>query len=308
MCPFRILDMGGKTSQGNRDHQEDRYICILPEEFPTEKGDQIAFFAVYDGHGSDEASECAQQSLHHRISNNDEFEKGHYEKAITLGLKDIDDELYESFASGKHESAMCGCTVALCLLNLAQGSLLMANLGDSSVILGRREHDGENTYKVERLSRAHKPADHDERRRIQDAGGTLNYATGDARLGTVNITRALGDLQLKRPLNEAHVDEDLQLLVGQSAYRDPDGDFVSRVPFTVARELRSLDKQILILASDGVTDALDDNDDGLMKLVGAMEEQGHSATDISRAITELVGQRKNSDNCTCIVVFLSYQD
>lgn len=124
----------------------------------------------------------------------------------------------------------------------------------------------------------------------------------------VNITRALGDLQLKRPLNEAHLDEHWQSLAGQSGCRDPDGDFMSRVPFTVARKLRSLDKQILILASDGVTDALDDNDDGLMKLVGAMEERAHSANDIARAITELVGQRKNSDNCTCIVVFLSYQD
>lgn len=64
------------------------------------------------------------------------------------GLKDIDDELYESFSSGEDESAMCGCTVALCLLNLTEDSLLVANLGDSPVILGKKEREEKNEYEV----------------------------------------------------------------------------------------------------------------------------------------------------------------
>lgn len=59
-----------------------------------------------------------------------------------LGLKDIDDELYERFRNGSDESAMCGCTVALCLVDLTGGSVLVANLGDSPVIMGRKEGDG----------------------------------------------------------------------------------------------------------------------------------------------------------------------
>lgn len=97
--------------------------------------------------GSDEASEIAQQRLHHRILDRDEFKRGQYEKAIILGLKDIDDQLYERFKDGNNDSAMCGCTVALCLLNLTEGHLLVANLGDSPIILGKRS-DAKSEYNV----------------------------------------------------------------------------------------------------------------------------------------------------------------
>ncbi|KAI9046084.1 PP2C family serine/threonine-protein phosphatase [Aspergillus affinis] len=304
MPRFRILDSAGQTAQGSRNHQEDRYKCILPDEFSPPQGAQIAYFAVYDGHGSDEASEFARQSLHSRIADREEFRSGKYEEAIALGLKDIDDELYERFRGGSDESAMCGCTVALCLLDLTSGSILGANLGDSPIILGKKDGDG---YRVQRLSHSHKPSDADERDRIFDAGGKLNDITGEDRLGAINMTRALGDLQLKRPLNEATVDKGLEMVSGQSDSHDTEADFMSRFPFTMTRRLsRSSSKQILILASDGVTDALED--EKLMTLVGTMEKQGHSAKDISRATIELVGREKHSDNCTCIIVFLSCED
>ena len=122
----------------------------------------------------------------------------------------------------------------------------------------------------------------------------------------MNMTRALGDLQLKRPLNETTVAKGMELLAGQSAHRDTKDDFMSHMPFMVSRKLSLSDQHILILASDGLTDALDDN--GLMKLVSAMKEKGHSAQSIAGSISELVGQKKNSDNCTCIIVFLGHQN
>ncbi|KAH8427762.1 PP2C family serine/threonine-protein phosphatase [Aspergillus melleus] len=304
MPRFRILDSAGQTAQGSRDHQEDRYKCILPHDFSPPQGAQIAYFAVYDGHGSAEASEFAFQSLHSRIADREEFRSGKYEEAIVLGLKDIDDELYERFRGGSDESAMCGCTVALCLLDLTSGSLLVANLGDSPIIWGKKDGDG---YRVERLSHSHKPSDNDERDRIFFAGGKLNDVTGEDRLGAINMTRALGDLQLKRPLNETAVEKGLEMIAGQSDCRNTEDDFMSRLPFTLTRRLsRSSSKQILILASDGVTDALED--EKLVTLIGTMEKQGHSAKDISGATIELVGREKHSDNCTCIVVFLGCED
>ncbi|PLB55444.1 protein serine/threonine phosphatase 2C [Aspergillus steynii IBT 23096] len=304
MPSFRILDMAGQTAQGDRKHQEDRYTCIMPDEFSPPQGAQIAYFAVYDGHGSDEVSEFARQSLHHRIADREEFRAGQFDKAIVSGLKDIDDELYERFRGGSDESAMCGCTVSLCLVDLTGGSLLVANLGDSPVILGTKDGDG---YRVQRLSQLHSPTNDDERDRIFYAGGQLNDVSGEERLGAVNMTRALGDLQLKRPLNEATVDKGLEIVAGTSPSKDTEDDFMSRIPSMRVRRLsRSSGKQILILASDGVTNALDD--ERLVKLVGAMEKEGHAARDISRATIDLVGKEKNSDNCTCIVVVLGYEE
>ena len=76
------------------------------------------------------------------IAGREEFRAGEYEKAIVMGLKNIDDALYERFRGGSDESAMCGCTVSLCLLDMTGGSLMVANLGDSPVILGSKDGDG----------------------------------------------------------------------------------------------------------------------------------------------------------------------
>lgn len=121
------------------------------------------------------------------------------------------------------------------------------------------------------------------------------------------MTRALGDLQLKRPLNEAVVDKGLETVAAQSASRDTEADFMSRVPYTRARRLsKSSSRYMLIVASDGVTDAMDD--EGLVKLVGTLDKRGHSARDISKATIEMVGRERHSDNCTCVVVFLGRED
>lgn len=38
-----------QQAQGGRQSQEDRYTLILPDQFPAETEDKLAFFAIYDG-------------------------------------------------------------------------------------------------------------------------------------------------------------------------------------------------------------------------------------------------------------------
>ena len=119
------------------------------------------------------------------------------------------------------------------------------------------------------------------------------------------MTRALGDLQYKQPLNTVEIDKEFESVAAQSSTHATEGDFMSRVPHLVTLTLSPSNQQILILATDGVCDVIGDED--LVKLVVALAEQGHSAQNITGAIIEMMAQRQNSDNCTCIVVFLGQQ-
>lgn len=38
-----------RQAQGGRQFQEDRYTLILPDQFPANTDDKLAFFAIYDG-------------------------------------------------------------------------------------------------------------------------------------------------------------------------------------------------------------------------------------------------------------------
>lgn len=38
-----------RQAQGARQFQEDRYTIILPDQFPAETADKLAFFGIYDG-------------------------------------------------------------------------------------------------------------------------------------------------------------------------------------------------------------------------------------------------------------------
>lgn len=44
--PHTLIEL---QAQGGRQSQEDRYTVILPDQFPAETNDKLAFFAIYDG-------------------------------------------------------------------------------------------------------------------------------------------------------------------------------------------------------------------------------------------------------------------
>jgi serine/threonine protein phosphatase PrpC len=69
-----------------------------------------------------------------------EFAQGDYEAAIRGALIDEDAVLLDTFNNLTTEPAVSGSTVALCFVNLTKGDLVVANLGDSHVILAERNH------------------------------------------------------------------------------------------------------------------------------------------------------------------------
>ncbi|CRG86998.1 putative quinate permease [Talaromyces islandicus] len=173
---------GPADAQGGRDDQEDRFTIVFPTLFSKDISNETAFFAVYDGHGGADTANFASQRLHTILKNQPSFRTGDYKTAIESSLAEVDKQFFDLGKLGKGDPVTTGSTVALCLVNLTTSSAVVANLGDSHVLLGEQSM----VYRgcsVRRLSKAHKPEEVDERIRIERAGGRINTITGQPRVG-----------------------------------------------------------------------------------------------------------------------------
>ncbi|KAJ6138027.1 hypothetical protein N7471_004513 [Penicillium samsonianum] len=300
-----LFDAGAGQSQGGRKYQEDRCAVIFPNQFPSNTKDNIAFFAIYDGHGSGLVSEQVNNSLHHLLGRRPEFERDDWAAAIKAALAEEDSILLDRFKYESAEPAISGSTVAICCVNLTKGELLVSNLGDSHVIFAERDPKTEHPYHIRRLTVAHKPSIPSEKTRIEKAGGAVNKRSGTERLGSLNMSRALGDLQYKNPVNtfmDNSVPDPASSATSRSESR---GNFLSNEPYTSRRTLHTDRRYLLLVVSDGVTDRVDDTN--LVQHVMKLSMRGKRANEIAQEIATNSANRPRSDNASCIVAMLDGQ-
>ncbi|ETI27836.1 hypothetical protein G647_00285 [Cladophialophora carrionii CBS 160.54] len=302
----RIVDIGVGQSQGTRDHQEDRFKILRPGE---QFGRTIALFAVYDGHGGDSVSNFAEHHLHEILSHELQHQHGRdaFHKAITKSFQEVDRRLRQR---GIGEAT--GSTVSLALVDVGKGTMVTADLGDSYAFLGVQRD--EHPLEVLKLSQSQKPGEKSERERIEKAGGQVNDDFGGARIGGINLSRALGDLDYKKPGPDEKVADlkdpshplsnilktDLAKATGLADANDHDmlADWISNIPHTNYQSLTGARRYILLLASDG----LGEEKDGASSLWWAANQwdKGVEATHIARQLAEK-SSRRTSDNSTVLI-------
>lgn len=100
--------------------------------------------------GSELVSEHASRNLHYLLSKRPEFDKGHYAEALKGAMTDEDAILLDNFKHKTTEPAVSGSTVAICFVNLTKGEMVVANLGDSHVVLAERDPRNEHPYYIVR--------------------------------------------------------------------------------------------------------------------------------------------------------------
>lgn len=239
-----------------------------------------------------------------------------YQQAIQRALKAVDRDLDRADLSG-------GSTVALILVDTKQGILVQANLGDSHVVFANHRPqspvspvrtgsgdsssvDGNNPSKwdVEVLSVEHAPDNPTEKKRVEEAGGEINYATGIARIGAVNMSRALGDIDYKKPRVNRLAGHDLSDLPGVETGVAPGArvthDLVSNKAHFSTRHLHG--QSLVLIASDGVGDAKDAEE--VTRLAVDRWQQGAKANVIAQELTSREGKMMGADNCTVLVIVL----
>ena len=237
-----------------------------------------------------------------------------YKHAIQCALRAIDRDIDRADLDG-------GSTVTLTLLDTKQNLLVHANLGDSHAYFADHEPQSPQSlspssptrvdsgtsqtgWNVEALSVEHSPDSPLEKRRVEEAGGEINYRSGIARIGGVSMSRALGDLDFKKPRVNRLAGHDLSDLVGVETGLAPGKtathDLVSNKAHFAVRTLNG--QSLILLASDGVGGAQEAED--VTRLAVDRWQQGKEAKEIAEELTRREGKVKGADNCTVLVVVL----
>ncbi|KAJ4909800.1 putative protein phosphatase 2C 14 [Raphanus sativus] len=172
-----------------------------------------SFFGVYDGHGGGKAADFVAENLHKHVLEmvKDCKDKGEAFKAAYL--RTDRDFLEEGVVSG-----------ACCVTALIQNrEMIVSNLGDCRAVLCRGGV-------AEALTTDHRAGRDDERERIENQGGYVEFHRGAWRVhGILAISRSIGDAHLKK--------------------------WVVAEPETRIFDLEQ-DMEFLVLASDGLWDVV----------------------------------------------------
>jgi serine/threonine protein phosphatase PrpC len=228
-----------------------------------------------------------------------------YKQAIQRSLKAVDRDIGREDLDG-------GATVALVLIDTKQNLLVEADLGDSHIVFGdHSDHRGsldgrksKDDWDVKVLSTEHAPDAPEEKKRIEEAGGEINFSTGTARVGAVSMARALGDMEYKKPRVNRLAGHDLSDLDGVETGVAPGAtvkhDLVSNKAHFSTRQLSG--QSLIMLASDGVGDAEDACEDARDAVT--MWTEGKELKEIAETLTKRAGKVKDADNCTVVLIVL----
>ncbi|CAE8710686.1 unnamed protein product [Polarella glacialis] len=241
-------------------------------------------FAVFDGHGGRSEVDYCQAKLHDVILAELQQATKDVPLAMATAFKKIDGQLA---MLGAWKS---GCTATVAIVHRrgagleGQAKLYVANVGDSRAVLVRSSGEGENFNETKRVSTDHIARDAAEAKRVVDDGGMVrNGRVG----GSLSVSRSLGDHNLKS--------------IGLSCIPDVSSCNVSS-------------GQALVIASDGLWDALQDADAGevLQDCIGRATANGggqqaiaeHLRLNAAKDLVERAKELGSRDNILALVVFL----
>lgn len=192
------FDFGVHANMGARKHMEDAHAVV--QDLCIESLSRLglhpqSFFAVYDGHGGDEASAFLGDELHHAVI--DAFFMKKAELSVLMGASKeevhamVQQRLISAFEKtdelflNSSSRPQAGSTATTVLV--AGNVLFVANTGDSRTVLSRKG-------RASRLSNDHKPSRPDEAQRVRDTGGFVIHGRI---MGELAVSRAFGDSPFK---------------------------------------------------------------------------------------------------------------
>uniref|UniRef100_A0A8C9AQR5 Probable protein phosphatase 1N n=1 Tax=Prolemur simus TaxID=1328070 RepID=A0A8C9AQR5_PROSS len=260
------LRFGASAAQGWRARMEDAHCAwlALPGLPPG-----WAFFSVFDGHGGARAARFGARHLPRHVLEAlgpAPGEPDGVRGALRRAFLNADERLRSLWPRGEP-----GGSTAVALL-VSPSFLYLAHCGDSRAVLSRA---GAVAFSTE----DHRPLRPRERERIHDAGGTICRRRIE---GSLAVSRALGDFAYK-----------------EAPGRPPELQLVSAEP-EVAALARQAEDEFVVLASDGVWDAMSGAD--LAGLVASRLRLGLAPELLCAQLLDTCLCKGSLDNMTCILV------
>lgn len=253
---FLVIDVGPKKFRsghieykGERQEMED--ATVIFGNIPSEN---YYYFAVFDGHGGNKAAHFAGKKMHesfknHFVQNND----SDVFKALKSAFLEINRQLVRRPSNE-------GCAAGIIVVS--NEKVYSCNLGDVRAVMVYPD----GTF--ERISHDHRACDPEERIFIESQGGKV---TGGYLQGILQVSRALGDGELKK--------------------------YINTDPFTLEKE--RIDGAKVILACDGVWDFL--SEEQAAKIAFKHQDPSEAAM----YIADEAMQNHSNDNISCIVIDLT---
>lgn len=251
------------------------------------------FVGVYDGHGGFEASRFISNHLFPYLqkfaAEHGGVSKDVIEKAFNATETDFLHLVKESWLDRPQIVSVGSC----CLLGvISNGTLFVANLGDSRAVLGRQVSGGKmtnsSTVVAERLSTDHNVGVEEVRNEVKalhpDDAHIVVYTRGVWRLkGIIQVSRSIGDVYLKKP--EFNRNPLFQQYASPIPLRRA---VMSAEPSILTRKLRPQDL-FVVFASDGLWEQL--SDEAVVEIVHKNPRNG-IAKRLIRAAIEVAAKKR----------------
>ena len=290
------LKFGCSAMQGWRKEMEDAHIAIPNFDI------DISLFGVFDGHGGRQVSAFAKKHFPVILKSSPSFKAKNYKQALIESFIEIDKLL--GTPEGKKETVAIyledhkptkknkmfpaendipevygGCTA--CIVLLTKTEIYVANVGDSRCVIS-------NKGTAVEMSVDHKPELETEKTRITKAGG---YVDDNRVNGMLNLSRALGDLNLKdNP--KLKLDEQLVIPI-------PD----------IRIEKITPDIKFIFVACDGVWECISSQD--LVKFVSGKIGKESNSKIIEDLMDSIIGKKVipkgmiGGDNMTALIITMN---
>jgi protein phosphatase 2C family protein 2/3 len=201
-----------------RKQNEDRKVCT----YQLIKGEPVAYFGLYDGHGGEKVSEYLHQHLHHTIF--DKLRKNvDMERSLADAFATTDDTIFKKQIDS-------GSTAVSVIIR--EKEVVIASVGDSQAILC-------SSGRALDFCVPHTPNLSSEKERIIAAKGTV---VKGRIFGLLSVSRAFGDNDFK---------------TSRGQFKDRfNGDLVSSSP-DIVRHSISMEDEFIVLGCDGLFDVLE---------------------------------------------------
>jgi len=270
------FNVGVAEINGWRQSMEDAHIMFTRQD--------SAFFGIFDGHGGAAASEYVSKEFEARLAKDGCPETDEAMKKLCL---DID----QDFLDTERDS---GSTAAMCIVHRQPSGkirLRVANIGDSRVLLGRRDGtivDGGGTEQG--LTTDHKPNNEIEKERIYRCGGHVEEHQG--------VPRVNGDLAVSRGF-------------GDRAYKKTGGPEPENRPVTANPEFGEFEcdeSDFLVIVCDGVSEGEFPNQDVVKHIAEAFQASAAAGAkqldpaDVSRRVCMRAEVKNSKDNISCMII------
>jgi serine/threonine protein phosphatase PrpC len=259
--------------QGKRDANEDQHVHIMNLNGEDDELNPVNFIAVFDGHGGKAVSKYLKENLPQFFVN--KFKKDIYSKpeiASKYFIKVYD--LIQDKMKTDHPRAVqyCGSTACVGIYfkdSDEKNKLWVLNVGDSRAIKCNKSNI------AEQLTQDHKPNSPEEKVRIQQLGGKIEFDGSDWRIKDLSLSRAFGDLECT--------------------------PYVTHLPQIYKYKVSSSDK-FIIFACDGLWDVMSNQD--AVEFINGLLLNKKFKGNYAKELAEHAYNIGSLDNITAIVYLL----